>query len=236
MLRQQRVHCPPSPLRARLFREVVPLDSSCPLGLSYIAPFFSSTMDSRQKSRSSRQRIKGLFKRPAQSPGTVSTTPPTTGPGLPTSESQTPPPASPAIPASISSPAAEEQTPQPTSTTPSVASRPPTAEVYGDRERTRERYKEASKLLQDAVKRHEKWEAFDFPELTGEPEGFNDSQFKNKINAVLQSRKQALKDLSGWKKCEHAIQCAFTAFSPFAKNFLTISKEAQQVQYGGCQC
>jgi hypothetical protein len=81
------------------------------------------------------------------------------------------------------------------------------------------------------VKRHEKWGAFDFPELTGEPEGFNDSQFKDKINAVMQSRKQALKDLSGWKKCEHAVQCAFTAFSPFAKNFLIIAKEGEQVHF-----
>jgi len=127
--------------------------------------------------------------------------------------------------------------PEATSTTPTATPCEETAEVFGDRERSRERYTEASQLLHDAVKgKSDKWGAFDFPDLKGEPEGFRDSEFKNKINAVLQSRKEAMQGLSGWRKCEHAVQCAFTAFSPFAKNFLTISKEAQQVQYGGCQC
>jgi len=92
-----------------------------------------------------------------------------------------------------------------------------------------ERYREASQLLHDAVKGHQKWGAFDFPELAGEPEGFNDSKFKEKIEEVLQAQKQAMQELSGWGKCKHLIQCAFAAFSPFAKNFLTIAKEAQQV-------
>src|SRR5277367_2233392 len=179
-------------------------------------------MESRQKPRSSRQRqrIKALFKRTSQSPRASSATPPTTATGPPTTEPQTARPPSPVPAASSRSQATEART---------------TAEVYGDKERTRERYKEASELLQDAVKRHQKWGAFDFPELTGEPEGFNDSQFKDKINAVLRSRKQAMEGLPGWRKCEHAVQCAFTAFSPFAKNFLTIAKEAQQVLYGWSQ-
>lgn len=114
--------------------------------------------------------------------------------------------------------------------TPSAAAIPiASTEVYTDRERTRERYSEASQLLQDAVKGHQKWGVFEFPEITGEPEGFNDSWFKDKINEVLKSRKEAMQKLSGWGKYEHLIQCAFTAFSPFAKNFLTIAKEAQQV-------
>jgi len=186
-------------------------------------------METRPKPRSPRQRIKGLFKRTPQSPGTASTKP-TTVPRPPSTKSHTAKSTSSAPAATTQSPGTAPQTPQSTSSTPSAPAHGPPTEVYGDRERTRERYKEASNLLQDAVKRHEKWGAFDFPELTGEPEGFNDSQFKDKINAVLQSRKQALKDLSGWKKCEHAVQCAFTAFSPFAKNFLTIAKEGQQVR------
>ena len=126
--------------------------------------------------------------------------------------------------------------PEAASTTPTATPRQETAEVFGDRERSRERYREASQLLHDAVKGKDKWGAFDFPDLKGEPEGFSDSEFKNKINAVLQSRKEAMQGLSGWRKCEHAVQCAFTAFSPFAKNFLTIAKEAQQVQHDGRQC
>ena len=121
------------------------------------------------------------------------------------------------------------RSPRATSTTPTSATGPPILETYGDIERTRERYKEASKLLQDAVRGHQNWRAFDFPELVGEPEGFNDSKFKDKINEVLKSRNEAMQNLSGWGKCTHLIQCVFTAFSPFAKNFLTIAKEAQQV-------
>ena len=38
-----------------------------------------------------------------------------------------------------------------------------------------------------------------------------------------------VKDTTGWEKCKHAVWCAFTAFSPFAKHFLTIAKEGQAV-------
>jgi hypothetical protein len=142
-------------------------------------------METRQKPRPPRQRIKGLFKRTPQSPSTASTKPSTAVPRPPSTESQT---AQSALSsATTRSPGTAPQTPQSTSSTSLAPAHGPTTEVYGDRERTRERYKEASNLLQDAVKRHEKWGAFDFPELTGEPEGFNDSQFKDKINAVMQS-------------------------------------------------
>jgi len=111
-----------------------------------------------------------------------------------------------------------------------------TTDIYGDRERTKDRCREAAKLLHDAVKERDEWNAFDFPELSGEPEAFNDAQFKDKIDKVLHSRNPAMKELSGWGKCTYAIQCAFAAFSPFAKNFLTIAKGVQAVcsSYGWC--
>jgi hypothetical protein len=144
-------------------------------------------METSQKLRSKRDRIKGLFKRTPN--------------------------------------ASQPATPDPSiSATP-----PPKTEIYGDRERTIERYREATKLLQEAVKGHEKRETFDFPELRGEPEDFNDSQFKDKIDGVLKTRKDDVKDSGMWKKCEHAVQCAFTAFSPFAKNFLTIATQGAAV-------
>jgi hypothetical protein len=108
-------------------------------------------------------------------------------------------------------------------------SSPSSAQPYRDRERTKERNQKASELLQDAVKGHEKWGAFEFPDIPGEPKGFNDSKFKEKLDAVLESRNQAMKHLSGWGKCGHAIQYTFTAFSPFAKNFLTIATQGQSV-------
>jgi|SRR5277367_5533333 len=103
-------------------------------------------------------------------------------------------------------------------------------EAYGDRERTLERYREATKLLENTVKgRGKEWGVFDFPELKGEPESFDDSGFKDKIDTILQARRDAVKDRTALGMCGHALQRAFTAFSPFAKNFLTIASKAQSV-------
>ena len=107
---------------------------------------------------------------------------------------------------------------------------PPSDAKTGDRQRTRTRYFDSAKLLEDAVKANEgKWGSFDFPELRGEPEDFDDSQFREKINTVIDARKNDINDQNAWAECRHAVQCAFTAFSPFAKNFLTIARNVQAV-------
>ena len=103
---------------------------------------------------------------------------------------------------------------------------------YGDRQRTEERYIEAASLLEDALKtRRERGdsELFDFPELIGEPGGFNDAKFRDKINLALESRKDTVKDQTNWSKCKNTVQCIFQALSPFAKNFLIIAKDGQSV-------
>jgi hypothetical protein len=100
----------------------------------------------------------------------------------------------------------------------------------GDRQRTRAKYLDATKLLRETVKAYEgQWGSFDFPELKGEPENFDDSLFREKINTVMEARQNDVNDQKAWAKCRHAVQCAFTAFSPFAKTFLTIAKEGQAV-------
>jgi|SRR5579862_2362723 len=107
---------------------------------------------------------------------------------------------------------------------------PPSDAKTGDRQRTRTRYFESAKLLEDAVKANEdKWGSFEFPELKGEPADFDDSQFREKINTVIDARRNDINDQKAWAKCRNAIQCAFTAFSPFAKNFLTITINVQAV-------
>jgi len=99
-----------------------------------------------------------------------------------------------------------------------------------DRQRTRTRYLDAAKLLEEAVKAYgDTWGSFDFPELKGEPENFSDSQFRERINTAMDAWKHKVKDQSAWAKCRGAIECAFTAFSPFAKNFLAIANEGQAV-------
>jgi hypothetical protein len=107
---------------------------------------------------------------------------------------------------------------------------PPSDAKTADRERARAKYLDSVKLLEKAVKSNEdRWGSFDFPGLKGEPEDVDDSLFREKINTVMDARKNEVNDRTAWAKCMHAVQCAFTAFSPFAKNFLTIAKEGQAV-------
>jgi hypothetical protein len=63
-----------------------------------------------------------------------------------------------------------------------------------DRQRTKARYQAAAKELEDAIRRDSSWEHFEFPELQGELENFDKSQFQDKINKSLESRERQAKD------------------------------------------
>ena len=103
-------------------------------------------------------------------------------------------------------------------------------QAYDDRQRARDRYVEATRFLHETIQGHkDQWGSFDFPQLNGEPEDFQDSQFKSNLNAILELRKTNAKDKTPWEKCGDVIECVFTALSPFAKNFLTIAKEGTNV-------
>jgi hypothetical protein len=107
----------------------------------------------------------------------------------------------------------------------------PSVVLFTDQIRTIERYRQAANLLEEAAKgRDDFWGAFNFPQLKGEPEDFSDSLFRDRMNTVLEARKNVVENQSAWMKCNHAMQCAFTAFSPFAKHFLAIAKEGQSVR------
>ena len=113
---------------------------------------------------------------------------------------------------------------------PSLQSSPAASNEYNDGQVAQNRYEKAASRLKEAIKfRKGPWDSFDLEEFTREPEGFDDSQFKNKINAVLTSREKSIKDRKGWAKLAHAVECVFTAFSPFVKNFLTVAANAQTV-------
>src|SRR5271170_7278722 len=106
----------------------------------------------------------------------------------------------------------------------------PSPHPPGDRQRTRTRYFDSAELLEDAVKANpDNWGLFDFGELKGEPEEFDDSLFREKIKTVMDERASGVNDQMAWAKCRHVVQCAFTAFSPFARHFLTIAKEGENV-------
>jgi hypothetical protein len=101
---------------------------------------------------------------------------------------------------------------------------------YNDTQRTQNKYKEAADQLEEAIKaRRNTWGSFEFDELSGEPEGFDDLQFKNKINTVIASRENSIKDKTGWSKFSYIVECFYTAFSPLAKNFLMVARDAQSV-------
>lgn len=106
---------------------------------------------------------------------------------------------------------------------------PHTVVLSPDQKRTADRYRQAAKLLEEATKdRGDTWGVFNFSDLKGEPQDFNDSQFKDRLNAILEARKAAVENTTGWAKSCHAMPCAFAAFSPFATNFLTLTKGAYQ--------
>lgn len=106
----------------------------------------------------------------------------------------------------------------------------PSDTTGGDNEKTRMRYLRATKQLEDAINGCEgAWGSFDFPELSGEPEDFGDSLFRGKIDTIMNAQKTNINDHTAWEKCRQAAQYAFTAFSPFAKCFLSIAKEGQAV-------
>jgi hypothetical protein len=102
--------------------------------------------------------------------------------------------------------------------------------VYNDRELALSRYRKAASQLKEAIKiRKGVWSAFDFDEFCDEPEDIDDSQFKNKINTVFGSQETSIKDKKGWSKFTYAVECVFTALSPFAKNFLMATQGTQSV-------
>ena len=112
---------------------------------------------------------------------------------------------------------------------PEIANRPQNAGPCGDNERTRDRYLKALSLLEDALKgRNEKWGNFEIPKLEGELENVNPEEFRGKLEALTESF-GTIPDRNWIGKCAYVLQCCFTAFAPFAKNFLAIAKEGVQV-------
>ena len=107
--------------------------------------------------------------------------------------------------------------------------RPSDTEDSLDRKRTKGQYVKANEMLQKAIKEcGDQW-SFDFAELNGELENVYDTQFKFKIDLMLEAYKEKVNDHTALGKCGHAIQHFFTAFNPLAKNLFTIAKEGSAV-------
>jgi hypothetical protein len=99
-----------------------------------------------------------------------------------------------------------------------------------DRRETTQRFLKASQSLGEALDkcRIDGMGTIDFPELSGEPDQF-DSRFREKVNTILESRREAAKDKSVFAKAGDIINGLYTAVSPFAKNFLSVAIQGQSV-------
>jgi len=100
-----------------------------------------------------------------------------------------------------------------------------------DTQRTRTRYTNAVKFLQDAIKAHgaESWQGIQLSTLEGEIQDLNDSNFRKHIDDALEAQNISINDQGAWEKCMHTIQCMITALSPFAKNILMILQQGSPV-------
>ena len=108
-------------------------------------------------------------------------------------------------------------------------------EDFGDRDRTISRYKNAAIELKQSINTSQgPLRSFIIEGLTDEPGDFDDAQFRTQINLALTSKEAEIKDQASWARCKNTIECIFKALSPFAKNFLTVAKEAQSVQSLRC--
>jgi hypothetical protein len=121
---------------------------------------------------------------------------------------------------------------QPAQPAPSTSSQPQLHQndPFGDRKRTEQRYNEAVKQLENALKLgRSNWETFQIPDLTDIPDNDPIPQLRTELNKMLEVRKTSIKNQETWSKCKKAVSQMFTAMSPFAQNFLQVAKDAQQV-------
>ena len=119
-----------------------------------------------------------------------------------------------------------------TQTTPTQSSQETSVpDELGDTQRTRNRYNNAAKFLQDDIKSQggKQWQGLHLSKLEGEIHEFNDQQFRKHIDQALESQNISIKDQGSWKQCMHTMQCIITALSPFAKNFLAILSHGSSV-------
>jgi len=102
-------------------------------------------------------------------------------------------------------------------------------DVYGERQRTQSRHKEASELLNAALKvARGTWKGFQGSENTI-PENIDPSQIRQAISEFFASHEKAVKSKSRWQKCKKVIERVYTSISPFLKNALFIVTQGSAV-------
>jgi len=103
-------------------------------------------------------------------------------------------------------------------------------DVLGDRAQTEKRYREASQELSRALELpRNKWGSFIIPTLGELSETNPLPQLREFILKTLETREERANSKGLWSGCKRVVERAFTASSPFAKNFLTVASHAQSV-------
>jgi hypothetical protein len=104
--------------------------------------------------------------------------------------------------------------------------------VSTDTIRTLERYRKAINRIKKALElRRESWETFELSGFDSLP--LNDEQdianLQLQIDKVLESRLNALKGRTKWRKSKDVLEQCFRALAPFMKNVLSVGLHAAQV-------
>lgn len=101
----------------------------------------------------------------------------------------------------------------------------------GDGERTKKRYEDAAKRLnQSLCTCRGDWQPFEIPKFNDIP---NNAllQVQEAIENMLSARENSMKNLDFWSKRKRTIKRVFLAVSPFANHFLQIAKEGSAVLF-----
>jgi hypothetical protein len=101
-------------------------------------------------------------------------------------------------------------------------------DLFGDRERTELRYKNAISQLEESLRfRRQNWEIFQIPNLDLRD---NDTlpKLRQEIKKTLDARQKSIRNQNSWSKGKNLVERIFIAMSPFAKSFLTVAKDGQQ--------
>ena len=96
------------------------------------------------------------------------------------------------------------------------------------RERAKLRYVSAFKLLQGAVQSSvEKDRAYEFGELTSEPNGFYDLKLSAKIETAFDAQIKKGGNSTVWGNCKEMVLCVAMAFSPIADSFRSVARKTK---------
>ena len=99
----------------------------------------------------------------------------------------------------------------------------------GDLARTLSRYQAALDTMKNALKddRRSGWGSFDLPELNAVGDQAGVKEIKERVDLVLEAKHKGKEKIAS--KVNNFVEQIFLTMAPFAKNFLTVAKEAQAV-------